>query len=72
MTTGDITPPSAPGSLTAVATSSSQVNLTWTAATDNVGVTAYVLTRGGVQINKSAALTFADPASYPQPATRTP
>jgi chitodextrinase len=60
VTVGDTTPPTAPGSLTAVAASSSQVNLTWTAATDNVGVTAYVLTRGGVQISKSAALTFSD------------
>jgi chitodextrinase len=60
VTAGDVTPPTAPGSLTAVAASSSQVNLTWTAATDNVGVTGYVLTRGGVQINESAGLTFAD------------
>jgi hypothetical protein len=41
----DTQPPTAPGALTAVATSSSQVNLVWTAATDNVGVTAYLVER---------------------------
>ena len=65
ITTPDVTPPSAPATFTAVATSSSQVNLTWTAATDDVGVTAYVLTRGGVRINKLAALTFADSGLAP-------
>jgi hypothetical protein len=35
----DITPPSAPGTLTACATSPTQINLSWGAATDNVAVT---------------------------------
>ena len=39
----DTLPPSAPANLSANATSSSQVNLSWTAATDNVGVTGYPL-----------------------------
>jgi len=34
---GDTTPPTAPSNLAATAPSSSQVNLTWTASTDNVG-----------------------------------
>ena len=59
-TTPDGTPPTAPGSLTATAASATQVNLTWTAATDNVGVTGYVLSRGGVQINTSNGFTFTD------------
>jgi hypothetical protein len=41
----DTTPPSAPGSLTATAASSSQVNLSWTASTDNVGVASYNIYR---------------------------
>jgi hypothetical protein len=41
----DTTPPTAPGNLTAVATSRSQINLMWTAATDNVGVTGYLVER---------------------------
>jgi hypothetical protein len=40
-TTTDSTPPSTPGSLTATAASSSQINLSWTASTDNVGVEGY-------------------------------
>jgi chitodextrinase len=42
---GDTTPPSAPASLTAAAASSTQINLTWTASTDNVGVTGYQIQR---------------------------
>jgi beta-lactamase superfamily II metal-dependent hydrolase len=42
----DTTPPTAPGSLSASAASSSQVNLSWTASTDNVGVTSYNIYRG--------------------------
>ncbi|HEY7374437.1 MAG TPA: galactose oxidase-like domain-containing protein, partial [Polyangia bacterium] len=41
----DTTPPSAPASLAATAASYSQINLTWTAATDNVGVTGYQIER---------------------------
>ncbi|HKW36931.1 MAG TPA: fibronectin type III domain-containing protein [Burkholderiales bacterium] len=39
----DTTPPSAPSGLTATAASSTQINLAWAAATDNVGVTGYRL-----------------------------
>jgi chitodextrinase len=41
----DTTPPTAPSNLTAAAVSSSQVDLTWTASTDNVGVASYRLER---------------------------
>jgi hypothetical protein len=41
----DTQPPTAPGALTAIAASSSQINLIWTAATDNVGVTGYLVER---------------------------
>jgi fibronectin type 3 domain-containing protein len=40
-TTPDTTPPSAPAALSATAASATQINLSWTAATDNVGVTGY-------------------------------
>ena len=43
--TPDTQPPSAPGALTAAATSGSQINLMWTAATDDVGVTGYLVER---------------------------
>ena len=43
--TADTSPPSAPTNLTATAASSSQVNLSWTASTDNVAVTGYRVER---------------------------
>ncbi|MBM4340562.1 MAG: fibronectin type III domain-containing protein [Deltaproteobacteria bacterium] len=41
----DTTPPSTPTNLTATAVSSSQINLSWTASTDNVGVSGYRIYR---------------------------
>src|SRR6266481_2703108 len=41
----DTTPPTAPTNLTATAASASQINLAWTASTDNVGVTGYRVER---------------------------
>jgi endo-1,4-beta-xylanase len=39
--TGDTTPPTTPGTLTASGITSTSVNLAWGASTDNVGVTGY-------------------------------
>jgi chitodextrinase len=41
----DTTPPTAPSNLTATSASSSQIDLSWTASTDNVGVTGYLVER---------------------------
>ena len=41
----DTSPPTAPAGLTATAASSSQINVAWTAATDDVGVTGYRVER---------------------------
>jgi chitodextrinase len=41
----DTSAPSAPGALTAAAAASTQINLAWSAATDNVGVAGYRLER---------------------------
>ena len=43
--TPDITAPTAPTGLTATVTSESQINLSWSASTDNVGVTGYQIER---------------------------
>ena len=45
MAASDTTPPTAPTNLTATAASSNQINLSWTASTDNVGVTGYRVER---------------------------
>lgn len=46
----DTSAPSTPSGLTASPASASQINLSWTASTDNVGVTSYKLYRGGALI----------------------
>lgn len=43
--TPDTVPPSAPAGMIATPTSSTQITLAWTASTDNVGVTAYLVER---------------------------
>ena len=43
--TPDTTPPSAPGTLTATAVSSAEIDLSWGAATDNVGIANYQIWR---------------------------
>lgn len=43
----DTTPPSVPTNVTAKAPTAAAVNLSWTAATDNVGVTSYKIYRNG-------------------------
>ncbi len=57
---GDTQAPSAPGNLTAAAASSSQINLSWGAATDNVGVTGYDIYRNGAKVGSSASTTYSD------------
>jgi hypothetical protein len=57
---GDTTAPSIPTNLIATATSSTQVNLTWTASTDNVGVTGYKIFRNGTQVNTSTTNSYSD------------
>jgi fibronectin type 3 domain-containing protein len=59
--TVDYTNPSAPSGLTAAATSPFSVNLAWTAATDNTGVTGYDVLRDGAVIATLGPVTsFAD------------
>ena len=43
----DVTPPTTPAGLVATAAGATTINLTWTASTDNVGVTAYIVKRNG-------------------------
>lgn len=56
----DTTAPSVPTGLGASAVSSSQINLTWTASTDNVGVTGYNILRGGTKVATSTATNYLD------------
>jgi fibronectin type 3 domain-containing protein/Mg/Co/Ni transporter MgtE len=60
VTTTDTIPPQAPTGLAATVRSDTEVDLTWNAATDNVGVTAYSILRNGVQIHKTSSRSFSD------------
>src|SRR5262245_738756 len=58
----DTTPPSVPSDLTGSGASVSQINLTWTASTDNVAVAGYKIYRNGNQIGTSTIASFQDTA----------
>ena len=62
---GDTNAPSNPSGLAASASAYNRVNLSWTASTDNVGVTIYYIVRGGVTIGQVAGntTTYADTAT---------
>src|SRR5256885_970343 len=55
----DTIAPSTPAGLTASAASASRINLSWLAATDNVGVIRYGVYRDGVQIAVVAGTSYA-------------
>src|SRR5205085_2952362 len=57
-----------PASLAATAISASQVNLSWSASSDNVGVTGYNVLRGGALIAVTSSLTYADTGLSPSTA----
>ena len=56
----DTTAPTAPAGLTATALASDSISLVWSAATDNVGVTAYGVYRGAIWIGSTALPAFTD------------
>jgi len=64
--TSDTQAPTVPTNLTATAVSATQINLSWTAATDNIGVTGYRILRNGAEINRVAAVvTYQDASLTP-------
>lgn len=56
----DTTPPSTPTGLSASAASNSQINLSWTASTDNIGVTGYRVYRNSAQVGSPIGTTYSD------------
>ncbi|VXB43664.1 Secretion protein [Flavobacterium sp. 9AF] len=54
----DTTAPSSPTNLTASGTTQTTTNLSWTASTDNVGVTGYNVYQGSTQIGTATTASF--------------
>jgi chitodextrinase len=67
----DQTPPTAPTNLSAIAVTSSRIELAWSAASDpESGVTHYRIHRDGALIDSAASPTFADTGLAPATAYR--
>jgi hypothetical protein len=62
---GDTQAPSIPQNLNAAAVSSSQVDLTWNASTDNVAVTGYNVYRDNVLVDTSPTNAYSDAGLAP-------
>ena len=56
----DTQPPTAPTNLTATAVSSSQINLSWTASTDNIAVAGYEVWRGSTKVATVTTNSYSD------------
>jgi chitodextrinase len=56
----DVTAPSVPANLLAKAVSTSQINLSWTASSDNVGVAGYKVYRNGIQIATVTSTSYSN------------
>jgi hypothetical protein len=71
LSAGTITPPpdtlapTVPTNLTASAPDSTKVNLSWTASTDNIGVTGYKVFRNSVQIATVSTTSYTDTSVTP-------
>ncbi len=61
----DTTPPSVPASVTATAASSTRIDVAWTASTDDVGVTGYMIRRNGSVLATTSGTSYADTAVGP-------
>jgi len=56
----DTTPPTVPTGLAAVVISTSEIDLSWNASTDNVGVTGYNFYRNGIFVTTTAGTSYND------------
>ncbi|MFX3633569.1 MAG: carbohydrate binding domain-containing protein [Candidatus Pristimantibacillus sp.] len=61
----DTTPPTAPTGVSATAANGSTAQVSWTAATDNIGVTGYEIYRDGVKVGNSPTTSYTDSSLSP-------
>jgi len=59
-TIADTTAPSVPAGITSATQTATAISLSWTASTDNVGVTVYKVFRAGTQIGTTATNSYTD------------
>jgi len=64
----DTTAPSVPTGFSATTISPTQINLSWTASTDNVAVTGYKVNRDGIQVGTAASALYSDTGLTPSTA----
>jgi chitodextrinase len=64
-TQADTSPPTAPGTPTATSVTSTQVSLTWTASTDDVGVVRYDVLRDGSVVASVSGMSYIDATVAP-------
>jgi chitodextrinase len=64
----DSTPPTVPGNFTADATSATNVDLSWSASSDDTGVSGYTVYRDGTEIAmvSSSTLSYTDKTALPE------
>jgi chitodextrinase len=63
---GDTQAPSVPQNLSATTFSSTQINLTWSASTDNIGVVGYRIYMNGIHIANSSTTSYSNTGLSPQ------
>jgi Big-like domain-containing protein len=57
---GDISSPTVPGNIAATVQSDSQIDMSWSASIDDVGVVGYRIFRDGLEIGTTSGLNFSD------------
>lgn len=62
---GDTTAPTVPTGVTATATAYNNVNVSWTASTDAVGVAGYQVKRNGSVVGTTSTASFSDTTTLP-------
>lgn len=63
--TKDTEAPTVPKNLTTIAVSDSEINLSWSASADNIGVSGYKIFRNGAQIALVSSLSYSDIGLFP-------
>ncbi len=65
MAVPDFEPPTIPSCFLSSSVSSSQINLTWTASTDNLGVAGYTIYRDELEVDTSPTNSYSDTGLSP-------